>query len=479
MFLWNLGASSISVRSDEVIYVRIAQSIVHHGDLFPLLHGNVPTYEKPFLKFWLSALPMLALGDSNWSFRILDGLLGIATILITAALSNSMSRSTLVALMSAALLLAMPEVVIAQHSFRHAVLDSLLSFLTIVGVFYSWKLANRECITPRHSLILGAVWGAAVLTKSVAGIVPAVCSLVAILAARINTGTSKRLLIRPLIWIVAVPLMVFFLYACALWFVGGSKALRVFLGIEILDRAFGGFSGHNTGSRWFYIWYLFERGGAVPRALLVSGLLGALVTFRERSHMRFLLVWALVPVGMYSCAASRTPWYLLPYFPSLSIVSVLGVLELARLLRDRVSYYGAFTFLALVAFLSAPPFYRSLVRNIDEVISDTSRIPIDIAFEKLRGSHSKFVIVEDAVSGRSNPRKGRFNVEGIYRETLRPNLRAVKRIQELRCRTDEVLLVRESSLPVIPPGWIELQRLAPSVSRPWAVIAISCPDGLV
>jgi hypothetical protein len=110
-----------------------------------------------------------------------------------------------------------------------------------------------------------------------------------------------------------------------------------------------------------------------------------------------------------------------------------------------------------------------------EVIQDTQRLEIDVLVERLRDTYSDFAIIDNAISGHSNPRKGRFNVEGIYRETLRPNLRAVQQIRELDRRANEVLFIREDRVSDLTPGWHELGRLAPHGARTWSVMVIIYP----
>jgi 4-amino-4-deoxy-L-arabinose transferase-like glycosyltransferase len=475
LFLWNLGASSISVRSDEVIYVRITQSIIHNGDLLPLKHGNVPTFEKPPLKLWLGSIAPAVFGESNFTFRVLDGLLGIVAVAITAILAYAVTQHLLIALLGAALLLGMPELVIAQHSFRHAVLDGLLCVLTLLGALQSWRIVTSPGgITRLDSCILGAIWSLAVLTKSVAGLVPALCSLLAIAVTR--PSSEVRLGWRNALLIVALPIFAFGSYATLLWLLAGGKALSVFLGVEILERALSGFEGHNTGSSGFYLWYLFVRAGVIPQALLIAGLCGASITFRYRKEIRFLVAWCVLPIALYSCAASRVPWYLSPYFPLVSILAIVGTCALTKEFWSRDRRIPAILTAALITLLSLPPFFRAVLRNVNEVLHDTERLQIDLLVEGLRTQYKDFAILENAISGHSNPRNGRFNVEGIYREALRPNLRAVKNLSDLDIRANEVLFIREPDLPQLPLGWQEVGRLAPYNSRSWTVIAVIYPS---
>jgi 4-amino-4-deoxy-L-arabinose transferase-like glycosyltransferase len=354
------------------------------------------------------------------------------------------------------------------------VLDGLLCALTLLGAALSWKISvSDKAPTRRNSLALGAIWSLAVLTKSVAGLVPAACSLLAVIVVRRDRVTSSSC--RNLAWIILLPTLVFGVYAALLWFLAGSKALTIFLGVEILDRALSGFEGHNTGSSGFYLWYLFVRAGAVPQALLCGGLLGACIGWLRDKRLQFLLVWSVVPVLLYSCAASRVPWYLSPYLPLIAILSTAGVRSLFMLVCARMGRRSSLLLLAVIAMLSIPPFYRAVGRNMREVIQDTQRLEIDVLVERLRDTYSDFAIIDNAISGHSNPRKGRFNVEGIYRETLRPNLRAVQQIRELDRRANEVLFIREDRVSDLTPGWHELGRLAPHGARTWSVMVIIYP----
>ena len=471
LMFWNLGANSISISSDEVIYTRVSQGVLHEGAFFPLMHGKVPTFEKPPLKLWLGALAPWILGESNFSFRVLDGALGVFAVLGSVLLAWRVSRSMPGALAVGFLVLGMPEWIIAQHGFRKAVLDGLLTLLTIGIAWSAWRaIEARERISARYFFWIGALASFAVLTKSVAGFVPlacAVCSLAVIAPRQLYTRKS--------LWL-AFPAFIFVAYVFAVWHVGGMRGLRMFLGVEIIDRAFSGFDGHNTGSNWFYVWYILKRGGSAPRWLVWFGLIGALVSARGDLRMRYLLVWSALPVFAYSLSASKAPWYIAPFFPFVCMLAVFGTSALLEALRTRpkLLWIGA-PVCMVVVYLSGASYSRAISRNLLEVSTDTKRIPIDLLTERLKGEYSKFAVVESSISGRSNPRNGRFNVEGIYRETLKPDLLIVTSISELQPDSQRVYFVKEPSLSALPPGWSEVGRLAPSALRQWGVVAVVYP----
>jgi 4-amino-4-deoxy-L-arabinose transferase-like glycosyltransferase len=499
LFLWNLGAHSISIRSDEVIYVRVTQAILHNGDLFPLMHGSAPMYEKPPLKLWLGSLAPIVFGESNGSFRLLDGLLGIATVLLSVALMRRISRSVWLALLSGALLLGMPELVISHHGFRRAVLDGLLTVLTVLVAYGAWRLVETRMATaagvPRSqcaheracAIGLGALCSLAVLTKSIAGFVPALCAVVSVVVASPRGGASWLNRIRDeraLLWIVLLPVLAFLGYCAALWLIAGQKALGIFIGVEVFTRVFSGFEGHNTGNPWFYLWSLFVRGAAVPRTLLIVGVLGVLLALKTNRGVRFLLVWAALPVTLYSFSASKAPWYLNPFLPFVSMVAVGGTEEfltrvaatwawaMGQVRGHSVARTVMRSGVVLVAIATVPAFARAVQRHVAVVLASNERIEIDSVVQSLRNEYSQFAIVENALSGRSNPRNGRFNVEGIYREMLKPRLRTVATIEEFTPVPHEVIFVKEESRGRLPTGWRQIGSVAPYTGRAWRVVVV-------
>jgi 4-amino-4-deoxy-L-arabinose transferase-like glycosyltransferase len=474
-FLFNLGASSISLGSDEIIYTRVTQSVLHKGTFFPLQHGNAPTYEKPPLKLWLGAVAPALFGEGNFSFRALDGALGVATVALTIALALKITGSLPLALLSGLALLGMPELVISHHGFRRAVLDGLLTTLTVISCWLTWSLIKaRDEDRSKLAILIGVVCALGVLTKSVAGFVPAICATVAfiICSGVLVTRDIRQILTscRPVFWIVGIPVVTFVAYLIALWSVAGSKGISIFIGVEILTRTFHGFEGHNTGSSWFYLWSLFIRGSAVPRYLLIVGVAGAVLTCFKDPRSRFLLIWAFLPVALYSLSASKVPWYINPFLPFISIVSFWGALKARDLLGKRVWVKRVLS-IALCA-LTLPAYWRAIDRHARFVLNDNKRIEIDLLVSELRARYDNFVILEDSVSGRSNPIKGRFNLEGIYRETLRPGLRSIKELTDYAPQAGDVVFVKEGSLAKLPGGWKELGSLKPFGARTWRVVVV-------
>lgn len=474
LFVGNAGEHSISVASDEVIYVRVTQGILHDGSWFPLRHGNSLSFEKPPLKLWLNAVAPLVFGESNLSYRLLDALLGCLAVALTVALAFRIFGSFVAACSVGLLTLGMPEWMISHHSFRTVVLDGLLTVLTLGIAWFSWReIEEGGDRTEQASrlLTIGVLSSLGVLTKSVAGFVPLGCAAMAIGVARVARLRTKQALF------LLIPFIVFAGYLMVLVVAGGVEALKTFLGVEIIDRAVEGFTGHNTGRPGFYGWYLFVRGAAAPHLLLLVGCVGACLGARRDARYRFILVWSFAPVVLYSCSASRVPWYLNPFLPFTCMVAVFGTLYLAREIRERVAWALArWVMLSLLILIpsgvSIAHFSRALERHTRVVRDDTERLELDLLTERLRESYRSFSVVGNSISGRSNPVQGRFNVEGIYRQSLKPDLRGEQNASSIRPEIGRVFLVREEDLSALPPGWRELGRAAPYAARRWSVVAV-------
>jgi hypothetical protein len=140
--------------------------------------------------------------------------------------------------------------------------------------------------------------------------------------------------------------------------------------------------------------------------------------------------------------------------------------------RARFGSVARAALVAALVILALPPFVRASWRNVKTVANDTERIELDLFVERHMQRYESFAILEDALSGRSNPRLGRFNLEGIYREMLRYKLRSVKDLGQFEPRQKELVLVREESLGRLPSGWREVQRVQPFFARPWTLVGV-------
>ena len=459
LFLFHLGSMSVSQGSDEVVYVRVMQGVVHEGAFFPLKHGTIPFFEKPPLKFWLAALFPYFLGENNLSFRLLDGILGIASISLSVGIAWRIFGSIPGALIIGFLLLGAPEWVISHHSFRRAVLDGLLTTIILAASFFAWQGYQKiqSGLPARRSFFcFSLLCGLAALTKSIAGLVPIGIIIFLLLCDRAGRGAFLKhfpsLTAGPVIFLGYLAVLALF----------GRRAVDTFIGIEIFDRVSHGFTGHNSGDPWYYLHYVFVRGGIVPLALLLLGTTSSLFLARRDHRLRFVLAWGGLPILVYSCASSKVPWYLNPFMPFMAIVAVFGTVELVNKISNR--FFGAALSVCLV-LLSALPFYHALSRHIGDVMNETNILPIDRVVAEIQANSGEMVVVANAISARVAPIKGRFNVEGIYREILKFRTRSIEEAVGFLPVSGQYFFVRESDYEKLPLGGRMVAQLPPLLPR--------------
>jgi 4-amino-4-deoxy-L-arabinose transferase-like glycosyltransferase len=458
-FLFHLGSSSVSQASDEVVYVRVMQGVLHEGSFFPMKHGNLPFFEKPPLKFWLAAVFPYFLGENNLSFRLLDGLLGIASISLSIAIAWRIFGSFPGALIIGFLMLGTPEWVISHHSFRRAVLDGLLTTILLAASFFAWRGYQliQSGLKARSVLcVFSLLCGFAALTKSIAGLVPIGIVVALLLCDRPGRAAllshSLSLISGPLVFAGYVAVLALF----------GSRALQTFIGIEIIDRVTQGFTGHNSGDPLFYIHYVFVRGGVVPVVLLLVGTVSSLFFAIRDYRFRFIFAWGVLPIFIYSCASSKVPWYLNPFMPFMAMVAVFGTIEVLHRISNQVIVASLS---AAILLLSGLPFYRAILRHITVVMNDNKILPIDRIVAEIQTNSAEIAIVANAISGRVAPIKGRFNVEGIYREILRFRSQSVDDPTGFSPLPGQYVFVRESHYERLPLGGMLVQQLPPLPPR--------------
>jgi 4-amino-4-deoxy-L-arabinose transferase-like glycosyltransferase len=471
LFFVNLGSSSVSLSSDEVIYVRMTQGVVQTGELFPLRHGSAPSFEKPPLKFWLTAALPVLFGESNWTYRLFDGSLGVLAIALAALVTYRLSLSLPAALIVGLLLLGAPEWVIAQHGFRRVVLDGLLTVFTLLAALSAWSWCTRSP-SRKTVLMVSALCSLAILTKSVAGFVPLMCACITLIICGTRRPSLKEVTL-----LILPPLLTFVAYVVCVWLAGGWKGLNSFLGVEILTRAFSGFEGHNSDKPLFYAWYILRRAAVAPRSLLIAGVIGILLTVRQEREARFLVIWGALPVVAYSFSTSKAPWYLNPFMPFICMIAVLGTTSLLRILRNSsASRVGGVALAFLLSITATASYSRAFTRAVSEVLADTERIPLDLMSEKLRNEFEHIALQNGAISGRTSPIRGRFNIEGIYRGMMNPKLTVIESAADAPRDSTTATLVREESLKGLPEGWQEIGRIPPFGARTWWLIAVTYPS---
>jgi len=330
----NLGNFSGST-GDETLHITVTLEMMQSGNwLIPTLDGQ-PYLNKPPLKMWMSMLPIALLGPTNFAFRFLDATAGVLTALLLWWLTFKLTRSSIFGVISATALLSC-DAYIFNHGIRNAVQDSWLILFSSTAIASGALLLAELEQGPvekgrrlKLALLAGISIGCALLTKSAGGLIA-----IPILGCLALTGALwknfRETFSSALIIGVTAALVAGLYYIPA--YLQDPPLFSLVFEREVLNRARHGY--HNTQNYLFYWGRLLQLRYLNPLLLAVA-LPVLCVTFRASFASRLALLWALVPVVLYSIIPSRMEWYIAPAFPGMGLSLGIALYHLA-------AYYKAF-----------------------------------------------------------------------------------------------------------------------------------------
>ena len=311
---------------DEGRYSAVAWNMVVGGDWFtPHLSPEVPHFTKPPLTYWALATSMKLLGRNETALRLPGALAAILTVLLVYALGKRLvpTDPLLAATVQATALLPF----VGAHLVTTDPLLALFETLAVFGFVVSWwdepSPHGDRGTRPAGRWALPVMWlgfGLAFLTKGPPGLLP-LLPIVVFAAWTRGARGLLRLLSPAGIALFAITAFSWYWLQIRL----RPDLLGYLLGFEVGGRLVGA-QARNPGWHGLLI-------AIVP--VVIAGLLpwsAAAVFARRRTKdtsssdqlaARFLWLWALLPLLVFSVVQSRQPLYLLP-------LAVPGSLLVAR-----------------------------------------------------------------------------------------------------------------------------------------------------
>jgi len=317
------------------------------------------------LKLWLNLISVSILGESNFSYRFVDALSGCGTFLVMYLFALALFSDRRIGVLSIFALLGCRNYIFL-HGPRQGVLDSPLLFFTTVAMYAGWRiLARHEAPDPKVKLLFDPVekageWGWAVLgglalglgfmTKSVAALPPlAIVGLYAVtrgsLSSVLRLAWKEILLCLSLAILIPLP---YYLGHCLF----SAHACESLITVNVLRRVTDGYI--NQDNPYFYLRRIFVKRELVPPELLGLAVLWGLWNLRKK-ELHFLLLWALIPLAVYSFIPSRLPWYIAASYPAFALLASAFLVRTfdtgLRKLRDANRHWQAVSVVAAVGLL--------------------------------------------------------------------------------------------------------------------------------
>jgi 4-amino-4-deoxy-L-arabinose transferase-like glycosyltransferase len=357
---------------------------------------------KPPLLIWLMAGSVQMFGPSEWALRLPVALAGVGTIAIVVAFCWRWTHRA-GATVLAALLLAASQGYFDRHAVASADYDALLTFFTTGYLCLLFGAIHRRRPPVAQVALIGLLTAAAVLTKSIAGLIPGTgVVLYLVLNARLlRVLRTPRYLLAAAV--VVLPVAAYYslreLAAPGYW-------------VAVVHNELGGRYLQTIGRHYEPPWYYLQLIGSRHSLFSLGALafLAPLGLFITRGQSRQALLYALcieaALIGVYSLAATKLLWYLVPVYPFLAISVALSAnaadrRAVAALHLEVASWSGS-----CMAALVAGMFALAVVRVIDtdqyfRTHPVVARFGLDYRslFQQLQQLHvRRFAVVDGGVS---------------------------------------------------------------------------------
>ena len=318
---------SASLLGDEAIYAQVSRAAVLRGFWLPPRYQGVIFLAKPPLRIWAVAVLFRLFGASEWTARVLDAGMGVATILLVYLAGRALFGRRPAAI--AALLLLAAHNLVFFHGLREGVQESAL-LLTLTSALLLYLLAatgaGGERWRPGRATdtVCGLLTAAALLVKNAVGLlVPGATGLFELIFPRQPGGRGwRRLLPESTLRILAVVLAVYLPWLAAAYVASGGTYFHV-LHNDVVRRLTEGIDPRHVRHGV----YLHELAGDFGPALVLLGLaaLFGAVAWRDRrrselERVTFLALWAGAVLAVLSTSAEKLEWYIYPAYPAIALL---------------------------------------------------------------------------------------------------------------------------------------------------------------
>jgi 4-amino-4-deoxy-L-arabinose transferase-like glycosyltransferase len=354
---------------DDAYYAEKARQMLRTGDWLTPRFGGAERLDNPPLVLWLMASSFATLGVTSFAAVLWSALAGVACVVLTHRLALRLGRGPFEAWAAGVVLLGTGYFLKYAN---HAMFDVFLTFLFLCAL-----LAYRRAWEGRSTawIVVGALTGLGVLTKSVLGVFPlAVMALHVLWCGRVGRSLRTGAWLAPLT--AALVVLPWYGYQLA---THHDAFVREHIMWLLVQRALGTGPGAAAASPFGYLreiattywpWLPFAVAGAwlaLRSAFTRPAPAPQTTSFPDADAARLLLLWPLVVIGVMSLAPEKKLWYVMSAFPALALLSARALAAWVRsdTARARVTLGGFALIAAAGAFLALTPFGSPPLRQPD------------------------------------------------------------------------------------------------------------------
>lgn len=161
---------------DEINFAEISREMLLTGEYFQIKLNFLPFWEKPPLFFWLQSLCMAVFGVNEFSARLPNALIGVATLLILFNIGKRLKDARFGFIWAGAYFGS----VLPFLYFKSGIIDPLFNLLIFLGLHYfikgAWQRNQKQEVQPQkkgwqYLMLAGFFIGLAMLTKGPAAFI--------------------------------------------------------------------------------------------------------------------------------------------------------------------------------------------------------------------------------------------------------------------------------------------------------------------
>jgi 4-amino-4-deoxy-L-arabinose transferase len=292
--------------SSEARYAEVAREMVATGDYLSPQIDYVYHFTKPPLTYWITAVGYHIFGENTFGARFFLALAALLVLFLTALIYRRSEEGDTGVLAAAVLLCSLEFFLIAK-----ILTTDMFLTLWIVAGFYLWSLRESERLGPRSfALLFGIDAALAFMTK---GPVPLLFWAVVLIPYAVwkDRGRSLKPFLSPLAWgsfvLLALP-----------WFVAvGLKHPGLLDYLVTHESAQAAYSARRFHpGPWYYYAPVFLA-GFFPWWIALAARWKRL----KEPRFRLWVLWAVVPVLVWSFFPAKLPTYILPTFPAWALLT--------------------------------------------------------------------------------------------------------------------------------------------------------------
>jgi len=323
----DLGAVSL-FEFDEARHAQNALEMLRSGDWVVLRYGGEPdTWNlKPPLGAWLIAVSFKLFGFTEFAVRFWSAVAGAGLVVVVYFFAKEIQNRP--AGVIAAALLFINKGFLGFHAVRSGDYDSLATFFICLS-FYLLVLYTRK----KHIgylACIGALTGLTFMTKGWLCL-----SILAVIAIYVCvSGLFKEYINKGVIY-AALSFFAVTLPWAFFKFLRDPEFIIKLSQRDLIQRFVS--SVESTPYGWtFYFDLLKSNLGVILYVLLfVSLAYSAYLIKKGNKPVLILGIWLLLFLSMLTIAKTKLPWYVMPAYPAISILTAVFISGMAGLLRLR------------------------------------------------------------------------------------------------------------------------------------------------